>query len=130
MKLMNRSIKCMCTLNIVSTHLSLEPDTYFCLLVTLLVQLIYRPFCVQKITIKTYQNYYGLKYFKWGGLCDYGVVSGIRTTMVIFLPDPFDFGFSVMIRDNETVESLLNIVKMQYDLEEQTPIFLFYQFPD
>ncbi|CAN6855805.1 unnamed protein product [Brassica oleracea] len=46
-----------------------------------------------------------------------------------FHPDPMDFGFKAMIRDNETFESLVSIVRMRYVVGERTPIVLFYQFP-
>ncbi|CAF2069278.1 hypothetical protein HID58_040893 [Brassica napus] len=45
-----------------------------------------------------------------------------------FHPDPTDFGFEAMIRDNETFESLMSIVRMRYVVGERTPIVLSYQF--
>ncbi|RID77822.1 hypothetical protein BRARA_A00702 [Brassica rapa] len=46
-----------------------------------------------------------------------------------FHPDPTDFGFGAMIRQDETYEYLLGIVRARYVLGEGTPIVLSYQFP-
>lgn len=46
-----------------------------------------------------------------------------------FHADPTDFGFGAMIRDDETYESLLNVVRMRYVVGQGTPVVLSYQFP-
>ncbi|KAJ4882224.1 Uncharacterized protein Rs2_39279 [Raphanus sativus] len=47
----------------------------------------------------------------------------------IFHPDPTDFGFGALIKDNETYETLMEMVRMRYVLGERTPVTLSYQFP-
>lgn len=44
--------------------------------------------------------------------------------------DPSDIGFRAMIRDQETFDSLIGIVRTRYLLEDTTPVALTYQFPN
>ncbi|CAN7110850.1 unnamed protein product [Brassica rapa subsp. narinosa] len=46
-----------------------------------------------------------------------------------FNADPTDFGFGAMIRNNESYESLLDVVRMRYVVGQGTPVVLSYQFP-
>ncbi|VVB01513.1 unnamed protein product [Arabis nemorensis] len=47
-----------------------------------------------------------------------------------FKYDPSDRGFGVMIWENETLESLMGVVRTRYLLLHTTPVVLTYQYPE